>query len=165
FAIPVLWFAGLLLVIGVPFHLDLPESRRLHLLGADWAPLARHNLRWGVALSVLPATAGACAAMLLPFGTPAAWAGAIAMVAGFTAIRTCVWSLDPIFDALPDGQAARLTPLGAVAATAFGYMYLPEPTHLVLAAAVFAVGAAGLVREWRDPEAAGRRLEGAASDD
>ena len=160
-----LWMAGLLLVVGVPFHFDLPESRRLHLLGADWAPVAHHNLAWAVALSVIPATAGACAAALLPIGTTIGWTGAICMVAGFTAIRTCIWVLDSSWDALPDGRPGCLLPLAGIAAIAAGYRFAPEATHVAFGAAVLAIGVFGLYREWRDPEAAGRRVEAAASDD
>ena len=158
------WLAVVVLLF-VPFHFDLPASRRLHLLGADWGAVARHNLRTGLAAAALPAVLGACAATLLPLFTPIAGTGAIFFVAGFLAARASTGPLDLVFDPLPDGRAGCLVlslPLGALVTGSF---LAPAPTFLAFGAAVFAIGAATVLRDLRDPEGAGRRLEAGAADD
>ena len=158
------WFAVVLLLL-VPNHFELPSSRRLHLLGADWSGVARHNLRTGLLTAALPVLLGACAAALLPLFTPVAGIGAILAVAGFMALRASTGPLDLVFDPLPDGKAGLLVLAVLLGALVTGWFVAPAETHLAFGIAVFVLGVATVLRDLRDREGAGRRLEGAASDD
>jgi hypothetical protein len=158
------WLAVVLLLL-VPNHFELPASRRLHLLGADWSGVARHNLRTGLLTAALPVVLGACAAALLPRFTPVAGIAAILAVAGFVAARATTGPLDLVIDPLPDGKAGLLVLAGLLGALVTGWFVAPAPTHLAFGIAVSALGAATVLRDLRDREGAGRRLEAAASDD
>ncbi|NUN53765.1 MAG: hypothetical protein HUU06_13415, partial [Planctomycetaceae bacterium] len=143
YGLPALWMAGVFAMV-VPSPLALPASRRLHLLGADYADLARYNLRWGLFLAVLPAALGGSVLLLLPWeGVPleARTGGLLALTAflacrqgpavpwlnkdsstaggkatlGFSAAWVVLWFLDAPLALLLGGAAAFLLALVAVA--------------------------------------------------
>lgn len=158
-----LWMAWLFAMV-VPSPLALPASRRLHLLGADYADLARHNLRWGLFLAVLPAALGGSVLLLLPWeGVPLeARTGGLLALTAFLAFRQ-----GPAVPWLnkDSSTAGGKATLGFSAAWVVLW-FLDAPLALLLGgAAAFLLALAAVARDLRDPEAAGRRFAGGAVDD
>lgn len=160
-----LWLTAVFLLL-VPSPLNLPASRRLHLLGADFTAVARHNLRWGTLLAVLPATLGGAFFLLFAGKLPARGiVGALLLCVGVLLLRQGPSAIET-FHAVVPGRGPRIAVV--VLATA-GLIYgwgVDGPTSLLaLGEITFLLAAVAVIRDLRDPEGAGRRLEAAAADD
>jgi len=160
-----LWLTVVFLLV-IPSPLHLPASRRLHLLGADFAAVARHNLLWGTLLAVLPGALGAAVFLLLPGKLPArAIVGALLLCVGVLLLRQGPSALETLGALLPGRWARVALVLLATGGLAVGWSMDGPTALLVLGEAVFVLAGAAVVRDLRDPEGAGRRLEAAAADD
>ena len=162
------YFGAIILGAGLflPSPLELPASRRLHLLGADLPEVARHNRRGGFYLAVVPVFLGGILVLQIPslvgrLGAPGIWSALLACTG--STLMAKAGAMRGISEAMDRAGWVVVTLVGVVALS--GWLVSPRLALTVIGPALFVAALAAFLLDLTAPRDDARELMEKAADD